>query len=562
MKKNRIIAALSALIMLPMSGMTAHAESHPFVHGKDNWYFGNTPLLIGNFYRLTPHDRAIMEQTLSHTERRIFDECMAQKWQGCCYGFAVTSILCAAGIFDPKTYELDASDLYSLHITEDTISLLNYYQPMQCMDETRREIMWTQYYQTSDERLQELLTLAKDGKPALVCYQGHFRRMQDIFGHAVAAYGYETGDYTYYGKHYDAMVLLYDSNAPYDTENCNLYVNTQEGNWCIPTYELYSEEGAEIGMVSADLELLNNRGLIAGTEYKSDKPLLAMLSSAKMTGTYSCTKTSFDGSWHDTQEQADIKEFRYCSGSSTAASDIDFIMPDADSGYHLHVEEEQPLDLTMCYDGMLLLAEGTAQDVRFSPDGTVMTASTGQPYRFEYVGNEGKYYGSFYDVTIAGNAATAQLSMTEDGYLLTADILDAVQITAKNDTGREMLNVAPDTNSVLFYETDTHHLAAAIDKDGNGSCETVIAKASQLGDLNADGTANSSDAAQLLIAAASIGAGNASGLTETQETAADVNADGSINASDAALILQYAAAIGAGSFDGNLELYVCEVLKE
>ena len=104
--------------------------------------------------------------------------------------------------------------------------------------------------------------------------------------------------------------------------------------------------------------------------------------------------------------------------------------------------------------------------------------------------------------------------------------------------------------------SSTHHLAAAIDKDGNGSYETVIAEASQLGDLNADGTANSSDAAQLLIAAASIGAGNASGLTETQEKAADVNADGSINASDSAILLQYSAAIGAGSFDGNLELYV------
>ena len=69
---------------------------------------------------------------------------------------------------------------------------------------------------------------------------------------------------------------------------------------------------------------------------------------------------------------------------------------------------------------------------------------------------------------------------------------------------------------------------------------------SALGDVNGDGTVNASDAAQILIAAAAIGAGNESGLTAEQEAVVDVNGDGSINASDAAVVLIYAAAIGAG----------------
>ena len=76
-----------------------------------------------------------------------------------------------------------------------------------------------------------------------------------------------------------------------------------------------------------------------------------------------------------------------------------------------------------------------------------------------------------------------------------------------------------------------------------------------LGDLDNDGSINASDAAQILIAAAAIGAGDASGLTAAQETAADVNTDGSINASDAAIVLIYAAAIGAGQ-DVNLNDFV------
>ena len=76
-----------------------------------------------------------------------------------------------------------------------------------------------------------------------------------------------------------------------------------------------------------------------------------------------------------------------------------------------------------------------------------------------------------------------------------------------------------------------------------------------LGDLNGDNTVNASDAAQVLIAAAAIGAGQDSGLTEAQKNAADVNHDSSINASDAAVVLIYAAAIGAGQ-DMKIEDFV------
>ena len=67
-----------------------------------------------------------------------------------------------------------------------------------------------------------------------------------------------------------------------------------------------------------------------------------------------------------------------------------------------------------------------------------------------------------------------------------------------------------------------------------------------LGDVNDDSMINASDAAQILIAAASIGAGGSYGLTDAQTTAADVNFDKTVNASDAATVLIYAAYVGAG----------------
>ena len=74
--------------------------------------------------------------------------------------------------------------------------------------------------------------------------------------------------------------------------------------------------------------------------------------------------------------------------------------------------------------------------------------------------------------------------------------------------------------------------------------------------VNDDDTVNASDAAQILIAAASAGAGGDLGLTEEQTDAADVNGDGTINASDAAIILIYAAAAGAGQEDVKLTDFV------
>lgn len=67
-----------------------------------------------------------------------------------------------------------------------------------------------------------------------------------------------------------------------------------------------------------------------------------------------------------------------------------------------------------------------------------------------------------------------------------------------------------------------------------------------LGDVNGDQAVDSSDAADLLIALANIGAGMDSGLSEEQLAVADVDGDGAYTAADATITLQYAAFIGAG----------------
>ena len=67
-----------------------------------------------------------------------------------------------------------------------------------------------------------------------------------------------------------------------------------------------------------------------------------------------------------------------------------------------------------------------------------------------------------------------------------------------------------------------------------------------LGDVNGDSTVNASDAAQVLIHAASVGAGKAGTLTKLRALSGNVSRDFELNATDAARILIYAAIEGAG----------------
>ncbi len=70
-----------------------------------------------------------------------------------------------------------------------------------------------------------------------------------------------------------------------------------------------------------------------------------------------------------------------------------------------------------------------------------------------------------------------------------------------------------------------------------------------LGDVNLDNTADATDAAALLQAAAFHGASGVSGLTAVQEQILDVNGDGVMDAVDAAWLLNYAVYTGSGGTD-------------
>lgn len=101
--------------------------------------------------------------------------------------------------------------------------------------------------------------------------------------------------------------------------------------------------------------------------------------------------------------------------------------------------------------------------------------------------------------------------------------------------------------TVTVYAEESGNISddATLTLDEEGT-ETIPTPYST-GDVTGDSTINAKDANAVLIAAAKLGTGNISGLTDEAEKAADVNADGTINAKDANTILRYAAAVGTGA---------------
>lgn len=116
------------------------------------------------------------------------------------------------------------------------------------------------------------------------------------------------------------------------------------------------------------------------------------------------------------------------------------------------------------------------------------------------------YPTQWYDIIVSGTAANASLEAGDNGYVLKADDLHSVQMTAKNLENTQKQSYSTDADSILFSENNGKMLAF-VDLDRNGSYETELAEYFTLGDVNLDGYINAKDASEVLIAAAHIGYG-------------------------------------------------------
>ncbi|MBR3629798.1 MAG: hypothetical protein IKN55_04910, partial [Oscillospiraceae bacterium] len=150
------------------------------------------------------------------------------------------------------------------------------------------------------------------------------------------------------------------------------------------------------------------------------------------------------------------------------------------------------------------------------------------------------------------NRASVKASITLPPEMEAGDYRVNFRVTKLTDTeGNDLLQYADEDTRILsawvYYRPETVTPTEPTEPTEPADQPFDPTMIEGLGNLNEDDAVNASDAALMLIEAATIGAGREGTFTEEQNTRADVNGDKTVNASDAALTLQYAASVGTGN---------------
>lgn len=558
-----------------------------FRWGRNNWAFRNTSNIFGESYTYTDADRINLKQHLSNIERHTAGELIDGNFLGSCYGMAALSILSCYDLIDYSAYRVynsqtrkgPAISLFDIgpDPRTDLISMINYYQALQYTEEIRQYTAWNMLHKTEAERLQQLIDNTEAGIPSMLAFFKDFDpNTGERNGHAVVAYDIEYGEFELYEDQLsddgsyspdkptfiaDGRILIYDNANLFETTTY-LYFNTETMSWLYQGAS--NERGGVLSMILSDPALLNAKGTLAGTEsYTRPTDFLPILTVSALDSEYEVEKISYvNGAWEAVESVDEIKAFPTFLESGTVDKGQHFVMTDAESGYTLSSLDPEIMNLEMNYEHSLMIAKPQGADsVAFHPDGFVEISGEKSDYTLEMIFNDGHYQGSWYDFSVTGIGRTASLRKTEDGYVLTAANLDNVRVEACGDTAEASLTFSAPVHSVLLYEEEAETIGVRADVDGDGTYETPVEEltAQSVGDMNADAVVNSTDAAELLIAAAAAGSGTDTGLTAVQKYAADVNKDGTLDAVDASLILRYAAAVGTGSTQ-TMDEFLADVL--
>ena len=522
---------------------TEPSREKKFVEGGDNWSFSNSRTNFGANYFLKDSDYKTLMNGLNNTEKEIIYDAVRNKtWDGSCYGMAVTSILASNGILKPENYENGANFIHDIPAppSDAVKSLINYYFMLQQTDLISSLTKQAQY-ETEEEKLQKLVSCLEDESPTLLSFFGNFygsKRNQG--GHAVVAYGVDYGTYSYNGKAYNGKILIYDNiKVDYDASYC-LYFNSHDWKWTIPYYQLDSETGAVLGMITDDISVLNYHGLLSGSTPANTGAFIAQLNSGTLNDNYALHKVSYaSGKWMSSaSSEDDIRPFSSL-GEDSKNGDMLFALKDTKSGYMMQrTDKAGTMNLSMHYENTLMnLSASKGIEANFAPDGCIALDGENTDYELKIVLNEGELVTDWYSFSVnGGNTDAVALEKAKNGYILSSSDMKNIIAEAYNDEEDAFVNFSTDADSVFLYEIDKNTIGVKIDSNGDGTYDKLIAQTPEsiTGDANLDGTVDILDV--ITINKAVLGKET---LTRHQNEFSDVNQNGVPDSSDALAVLKY-----------------------
>ena len=459
-----------------------------------------------------------------------------------------------AGLFPYSDYTANADCLYEMETpaqNHEVESIINYYFLLQVKD-----VIQQQYrnvpLRSHKTNIEEIISLLDYNEPVLVGY-----RKDGWGGHAVIAYDVKYGSWTWDGVTYQGCIETCDPNYSYSLhDQLCIYFNTSTYEWIIPYYGVCSVNGAVFNYVGSNIAEINEGGYYSGTSSAvTADDYIARLNTLTIDENHSVEKVLRIGGQIINLNTPDGEivpdTFYFASGESKGIPG--YLLNDAQAGYRISQNTAHPMSLSLEYKDSLLKADVTAgTEIIFDENGYVSVAGEEADYSIRMIYNEDHYYGNWYGIEVNGTGSdNASLEQTPDGYILSSDNLSDVTVSAFNDETSTDFEFSTEYSEVLLYEIDEDTIGAAVDKDGDGTYETMVGTESEdtyiTGDVDENGLIDISDATTALT----MYARNAAGLpvdeySYAQKKAADTDGNYTVDIRDATAILTYYARKAAG----------------
>lgn len=466
---------------------TISPKKEDFVWSRDNWNFNNSS--YQGYFSSDKYINQInstylnkLRNSLTNSEyEAIFDSrtgWLYDDWSGSCYGMSSTCFLAMEKFFPYSDYKLGATNLYQLNyplLNSNINSLITYYQMLQVKSVTQQQYR-TIPNKTNKENIQNIISLLNQNNTVMIGF-----KKDGWGGHAILAYDYEYGSYTWNGVSYQGCIKICDPNSSKEyNEKRNIYFNTRTYNWIIPYYSnvpINSISGAKFNYVGADVNVINYGGYLSGTANINITDYVARIDAVAVSDNRSVTKVSEENGNYIPQNTAPediIEDYSYVLGGKSEGT-IGYNLYDAESAYKLSQNSAEKLQLSMDYEDCYLEGGSAAgNNIIFDKDGYVSVSGESADYNISMTFDD-DYPTDWFTIQVNGeNSNQISLEKDEKGYILSGDNLQNVEISVNNKEDSIHTKFTTKYSSAYICELDEQTIGVKVDTDKNGTYETLL----------------------------------------------------------------------------------------
>lgn len=481
-----------------------------FTWGIDNWNFNNS---APTYFPDTSYRQHINSTYLNELKKNLTpseyyavfeakNNWLDNHFGGSCYGMSSTTLLAKEGLLPFANYQSGATkltDLSSPVNNKEVSSLVTYYQMLQVKDVIQQQYR-TVPSLSNEVIINKIISTLNENTTCIVGF-----KKAGWGGHAILAYGYEYGSWTFDGITYDGCIKICDPNrSTAYSKDANIYFNTKSYNWAIPLYSyvpITSASGAVFNYVGANIDEINQGGYLSGSSTNNITNYVARIDALAIADNRAVSKIVGANGLYMNQAAGPgeiVEDYSYIVGGESQGT-AGYNLYDADAAYKVVQDSPVELSLSMDYEDCYFTASSMAgTSVLFDSEGYVEVNGESANFNLSMT-YDNNYPTSWFTLSVEGTGAnTASLDLEENGYILSSDNLKNVSIKANNKNVSATASFSTDYDSVYIYEINPTTIGIKVDADNNGTYETDLdignGSSFSVGDANLDGEVNIKDA--------------------------------------------------------------------